>query len=63
MRGQVGGAGLADTLAPTYRLPLTSTSWLLARRGSVTRRNWFLLMVSLPSKIFRVCLPGPGGSS
>lgn len=43
-------------------LPLTSTSSLLAGRGTVTTRKWFRCKESLPSKIFRVCLPGPQGN-
>lgn len=44
---------------PLWALSPTSTSSLLARRGTVMTRKWFLCRASLPSKIFRVCLPGP----
>ena len=58
-RGQACGCLRSPTAGP----PLTSTSWLRARRGTVTTRKWFRCIASLPSKIFRVCLPGPQESA
>lgn len=44
---------------PTAWPQLTTSSSLLACRGTTMTRKWFCCTASSPSKILRVCLPGP----